>query len=181
MTMNRRLSRYCLLIPAALTVVVELMVWCLPLAHGEATPDENDPAEASGYAKWQNGPSKDAAFFPIAVWLQDPRNAAKYQALGVNLYIGLWEGPTAGQIAELKRHHMPVICEQNDYALKHLDEKTFVGWMHGDEPHIRGHFAGSRNIRYAGRFHRHGLGTGRHLCTDRQRRFLPQHGRTRPG
>ena len=29
---------------------------------------------------------------------------------------------------------MPVICEQNDYALKHLDEKTIVGWMHGDEP-----------------------------------------------
>ena len=29
---------------------------------------------------------------------------------------------------------MPVICEQNDYALEHLDEKTIVGWMHGDEP-----------------------------------------------
>ena len=29
---------------------------------------------------------------------------------------------------------MPVICDQNDYALKHLDEKTIVGWMHGDEP-----------------------------------------------
>jgi len=29
---------------------------------------------------------------------------------------------------------MPVICEQNDYALAHLDEKTIVGWMHGDAP-----------------------------------------------
>jgi len=29
---------------------------------------------------------------------------------------------------------MPVICDQNDYARKNLDEKTIVGWMHGDEP-----------------------------------------------
>jgi hypothetical protein len=38
------------------------------------------------------------------------------------------------QIAELKRHGMPVICEQNNYAVEHLNEKTIVGWMHGDEP-----------------------------------------------
>ena len=29
---------------------------------------------------------------------------------------------------------MPVICSQNDFALSRLDEKTIVGWMHGDEP-----------------------------------------------
>lgn len=29
---------------------------------------------------------------------------------------------------------MPVICELNEYAAKHLDEKIIVGWMHGDEP-----------------------------------------------
>lgn len=92
------------------------------------------PAVASVYARWSNGPGKDAAFFPIAVWLQAPRNAPKYQALGINLYVGLWKGPTAEQIAELKRHRMPVICDQNEYALKHLDETTIVGWMHGDEP-----------------------------------------------
>jgi len=38
------------------------------------------------------------------------------------------------QIADLKRHGMPVICEQNDWARKHLGEKIIVGWMHGDEP-----------------------------------------------
>src|ERR1044071_3172543 len=32
--------------------------------------------------------------FPIAVWLQSPSNAARYQAAGVNLYVGLWKGPT---------------------------------------------------------------------------------------
>lgn len=101
---------------------------------GEAATAEQAVAGSGVYARWRNGPGKDAAYFPIAVWLQDPRNAPKYQALGVNLYIGLWKGPTAGQITELKRHGMPVICDQNEYALEHLDEKTIVGWMHGDEP-----------------------------------------------
>ena len=81
-----------------------------------------------------NGPSHDPSYFPIAVWLQDAKNAAKYKAIGVNLYVALWNGPTAGQIVELKRQGMGVICEQNDFALGHLDEKTIVGWMHGDEP-----------------------------------------------
>jgi len=104
-------------------------------AVGETAENQAGPSPAaSAYAKWSNGPGKDVSFFPIAVWLQDPRNAAKYQALGVNLYVGLWKGPNAEQIAELKRHRMPVICDQNEYALKHLDEKTIVGWMHGDEP-----------------------------------------------
>ena len=100
----------------------------------EAAEDGGLPDRAGIYARWSNGPYDDASFFPIAVWVQDPRNAAKYKAIGANLYVGLWNGPTAEQIAELKRHGMPVICEQNAYALKHLDEKTIVGWMHGDEP-----------------------------------------------
>ncbi len=133
MKMSQCLFRHRLPIAAGLATAVGVLYW-LPVALGAAAPDENPPAAASGYAKWQNGPGKDAAFFPIAVWLQDPRNAPKYQALGVNLYVALWEGPTAEQIAELKRHGMPVICDQNEYALKHLDEKTIVGWMHGDEP-----------------------------------------------
>ncbi len=101
---------------------------------GELLPDGKPLATASVYMKWHNGPSQDTKSFPIAVWLQDPHNVPKYQAIGINLFVGLWEGPTAEQIAELKRHGMPVICEQNEYALKHLDEKTIVGWMHGDEP-----------------------------------------------
>jgi hypothetical protein len=86
------------------------------------------------YAAWENGPEKSDDYFPIAVWLQAPRNAPKYQALGVNLYVGLWRGPTESQLAELERHQMPVICALNGYARQHLDEKIIVGWMHGDEP-----------------------------------------------
>jgi hypothetical protein len=61
------------------------------------------------------------------VWLQSPRNAARYKALGINLYVGLWRGPTEEQVAELKRLGMPVICALNDYARSHLDEPTFIG------------------------------------------------------
>ena len=133
MKTSRCLFRHRLPVAAGLAAAIGMLFW-LPGVLCTAAPNENPRATASGYAKWQNGPGKDATFFPIAVWLQDPRNAPKYQAIGVNLYVALWEGPTAEQIAELKRHHMPVICDQNEYALKHLDEKTIVGWMHGDEP-----------------------------------------------
>lgn len=76
----------------------------------------------------------DDTFFPIAVWLQEPRNAAKYQAAGINLYIGLWKGPDAAQLAELEKAHMPVICEQNAFALTQRDNPIIAAWMHGDEP-----------------------------------------------
>ncbi len=91
-------------------------------------------AGTSPYAAWKNGPGASASYFPIAVWLQHPRNAGKYKALGINLYVGLWRGPTEEQLAELRTHQMPVICDQNRFALEHLDEKLIVGWMHGDEP-----------------------------------------------
>ena len=116
-------------VTATMTAIVFLLS-----VHPAMAQNEQSPIPSSTYARWRNGPDKDTRFFPIAVWLQDPRNAPKYQALGINLYVGLWKGPTAEQIAELKRHGMPVICGQNQYALERLDEKTIVGWMHGDEP-----------------------------------------------
>lgn len=88
----------------------------------------------SRYAAWKNGPERSEDFFPIAVWLQSPGNAPRYKAIGINLYVGLWSGPTQSQIDELKKYQMPVICDLNRYARQHLDEKIIVGWMHGDEP-----------------------------------------------
>lgn len=72
--------------------------------------------------------------FPIAVWLQDPQNAARYQQAGINLYVGLWQGPTDAQLAALKAAHMPVICDQNAVGLAHRSDPIIVGWMHQDEP-----------------------------------------------
>ena len=88
----------------------------------------------SPYAKWKYGPGKDANYFPIGVWLQDPKNAVKYKAAGINLYVGLWKGPTERQLAALKKADMLVICGQNAVGLRHRDDPMVVGWMHGDEP-----------------------------------------------
>ena len=93
-----------------------------------------DAAAASPYVRWKNGPSHKDDFFPIAVWLQDPRKAAQYKAAGFNTYVGLWKGPTEEQLAELKKADMKVICHQNEAGLRHVDDTTIIGWMHGDEP-----------------------------------------------
>ncbi len=86
------------------------------------------------YAQWSRGPRGGTDFFPIAVWLQSPGNAGRYLAAGINLYLGLWQGPTEDHLAQLKAAGMPVICSQNAVGLRHLDDPTIVGWMHGDEP-----------------------------------------------
>ncbi len=88
----------------------------------------------SPYARWSHGPDAGQDFFPIAVWLQDPSKAARYKAAGINLYIGLWRGPTEEQLAQLKEAGMRVICSQNAAGLRHVDDPTIAGWMHGDEP-----------------------------------------------
>jgi hypothetical protein len=95
---------------------------------------EKAPAPASLYAKWKNGPPADASFFPIAVWLQNPNQAARYRDAGINTYVGLWRGPTEEQLAALKQADMKLICSQNATGLQHLDDSTIIGWMHGDEP-----------------------------------------------
>ena len=94
-------------------------------------PEAN--AEAS-YAQWKNGPGSDARFFPIAVWLQNPSNAERFKAAGINVYVGLWRGPTTNQLAELKAAGMRLICGQNRVGLANRDNPTIIGWMHGDEP-----------------------------------------------
>ena len=91
-------------------------------------------ATSSAPARWRNGPPTDPSYFPIAVWLQSPKNAARYKAAGINLYVGLWKGPTASQLAELTKARMPVICHQNKLALASPNAKIIIGWMHGDEP-----------------------------------------------
>jgi len=102
-------------------------------AEGVSSGATSPPA-SSPYARWQHGPSADPAYFPIAVWLQDPRNAVRYKQAGINLYVALWRGPTDAQLAALKAAGMSVICHQNAAGMAHRDDPTIVGWMHGDEP-----------------------------------------------
>jgi hypothetical protein len=105
-----------------------ITVW-LPVAA-----EAGEEPGKSPYAAWTNGIPAEADFFPVAVWLQSPANAARYKAAGINLYVGLWRGPTEDQLAELKKHGLRVICSQNAVGLQHKDDPTIVAWMHGDEP-----------------------------------------------
>ncbi|MBN2582858.1 MAG: beta-galactosidase [Planctomycetes bacterium] len=109
-------------------------LWPPPPPEGLAVVAPPQEQTAAPYAQWKNGLSRDANYFPIAVWLQAPSRAPQYKAAGINLYVGLWQGPTEEQLAELKKHEMPVICDQNEVGLKHIDDPIIVGWMHGDEP-----------------------------------------------
>ncbi len=83
--------------------------------------------------RFANGLPTDPSFFPIGVWLQAPHNAKAYAELGINVYVGLWDGPTKEQLDALDKAGMRVICHQNEVGLAHKG-KTIVAWMHGDEP-----------------------------------------------
>ncbi len=107
------------------------------LAGTEVRASEDDMETDSGrapYAQWENGPPADPDWFPIAVYLQGPANASRYRDVGVNVYIGLWKGPTEEQLAELRKHDMLLICEQNEVGMEHLDDPLIIGWMQMDEP-----------------------------------------------
>lgn len=105
----------------------------LPAAHAD-TEGLNAGQSGNPYGRWERGPSSDPSFFPIAVWLQAPNNAKKFEAVGINVFIGLWKGPTEKQLSDLTDAGMKVICSQNDVGLAHVEDETIIAWMHGDEP-----------------------------------------------
>lgn len=105
------------------------------LSSQMATPAENAPL--SPYARWELGPPSDPSFFPIGVWLQDPRHAERYRELGVNTYVGLWQGPTEEQLTALSAAGMKVVCAWNEVGRAHVDDPTIVAWMLPDEPDNR--------------------------------------------
>ena len=106
-----------------------LLLASAAVPDGQAAP-KAAPAQAGG----GQGLLLGQGHFPIGVWLQSTANAAKYQAAGINLYVGLWQGPTEEQLAALKAANMTVICSQNAVGLAHKADPTIAGWMHEDEP-----------------------------------------------
>ncbi len=120
--------------PALSPLLALTLALLVPGCGGAALGPEDAPMPPSPYAQWSRGPSADPDFFPIGVWLQAPSNAARFKEAGINLYVGLWEGPTEEQLAGLRAAGMQVICHQNAVGLKHLDDPTIIAWMHGDEP-----------------------------------------------
>jgi len=94
----------------------------------------------SPYAQWSNGPPTDIGYFPIGVWLQRPEDATLWQNAGVNLYIGLWAGPTEAQLTTLLSAGMQVIASQNSTALAWKNvtlangRPLIIGYNQQDEP-----------------------------------------------
>jgi hypothetical protein len=89
---------------------------------------------ASAGQSYVNGFPADDGFFPIGVWQQSPHNAEKYKSIGINTYVGLWEGPTEAQLAELARHGIFVVAAQNDIALNSPNRNVVKAWLQQDEP-----------------------------------------------
>lgn len=115
--------------------VLILVITTIPVQHSKAA----DSPTPGSYAQWKNGPVTDSSYFPLAVWLQDPARASEWKKVGINLYIGLWKGPTLTQLDQLRDAGMQVICKQNEVALsytKTLDDgrPVIVGWLMPDEP-----------------------------------------------
>jgi hypothetical protein len=89
---------------------------------------------ASYYTRWSRGISSSTSYFPLAVWLQSPPNATRYKNVGVNLFIGLWDGPTDSQLSTLASAGMPTVCAQSGVWQSHLTDTTIRGWLQNDEP-----------------------------------------------
>ncbi len=90
----------------------------------------------SYYSKWTNGPSSSTDFFPIAVWLQSPEssNAAKYKNIGINTFIGLYNGPTETQLSALSDISIITFCDQNTVGISSANKGIIRAWTQEDEP-----------------------------------------------
>jgi hypothetical protein len=106
-----------------------LLAATVAVGAGQAEPKGSSP-----YAQWKNGPPKDESYFPLAVWAQEPSDAPRYKAAGINLFVGLEGRSVDSALADLTKYEMPVICLQNAETLAHKDNPIIVGWMHEDEP-----------------------------------------------
>jgi hypothetical protein len=93
--------------------------------------NRSSPSEAGEY---ENGFPSDARFFPIGVWMQSPGNSAKFGAVGVNTFVGLWKGPTEAQLSALQGSGMYVVAEQNEVALNSPNGDIIKAWVQPDEP-----------------------------------------------
>jgi hypothetical protein len=85
---------------------------------------------------FRNGAWADPAFFPLSVWMQEPKNAQKYKDAGVNIYMNLWQGPTEKDLQTLAQAEMAVMVELNDVAIRHKDDPQIVAWQQVDEPDL---------------------------------------------
>jgi hypothetical protein len=86
------------------------------------------------YADFPRGFPTEPSFFPIGVWMQNPSNATRFAEVGVNHYVGLWQGPTEEQLATATAAGMPVVCEQAGVWADNVSHANIRGWLQADGP-----------------------------------------------
>lgn len=86
------------------------------------------------HARWPNGLSSSMNYVPLGVWMQNPENAVRYRDVGINLFVGLWEGPTAEQLDALPAPDVAALCSQSGVWQSRLDDPAIAGWMHDESP-----------------------------------------------
>jgi hypothetical protein len=91
-------------------------------------------AGPSWAAAYKNGFPADPNFFPIGVWLQSPRNAAEYKAIGVNTFVGISGGASEAGLAALAREGLFAAAMQDRVVLDAPDSRVIRAWMQVDEP-----------------------------------------------
>jgi hypothetical protein len=108
------------------------------LKPAQAVGDTYLPWEggAAYYRSWPNGPDPtgDVHYFPLEVWLQYPPEAAQYESLGIDVYNGLWRGPTKAQLVALSAAGMPAFASQNEVGLTDSHRSILKAWDQVDEP-----------------------------------------------
>lgn len=86
------------------------------------------------HARWPNGLPPSATYVPIGVWMQQPANAERYRDAGINLFIGLWEGPTDEQLDLLDDSALTTFCGQAGVWQSRLDDPAVSGWLIEESP-----------------------------------------------
>jgi hypothetical protein len=86
------------------------------------------------YRRWPNAPVTGPDAWIVSVWMQNPVNAARFRDAGINLFVGLWNGPTDEQLTTLARAAMPVITHQAGVWKAHIGDATTRGWLLPDQP-----------------------------------------------
>jgi hypothetical protein len=109
-----------------------ISAWAVVLAVAGWVAISIQPASAG--ETYRTGFPDDQGFFPIGVWMQSPRNAPYYAALGINTFIGLWDGPTEEQLADLAHENLLAIAAQNGVGLTSRNNRVIRAWMQQDEP-----------------------------------------------
>jgi hypothetical protein len=82
-----------------------------------------------------NGLSTNPDFFPIGVWLQSASYAQSYAQLGVNTFVGQWEGNTSAALQKLQAAGEVLITKQDSVGLGDPNNGIIKAWQSfPDEP-----------------------------------------------